>query len=64
MEWKLYRKTATIEARPYVAGEDLKGVAVNPLDSPAEGGMVCRDPQNHQDSWYCTAEYFKVYEKV
>ena len=64
MKWKLYRKTATIEARPYVPGEDLKGVAINPKDDLAEGGMICRDPKNPNDSWYCAADYFEVYEEV
>jgi hypothetical protein len=64
MDWKLYRKTATIEARPYVPGEDLKGVAVNQKDDLAEGGMICRNPEDPKDSWYCAADYFNVYEEV
>ena len=63
--WKFYTKTARIEARPYVPGEDLKGIAVNPNDELGEGGMICRDPKNHEDSWYCAPDYFaKVYEPV
>jgi len=62
-QWKPYLKTAPIEARPYIPGEDLKGIAVNPNDKLVEGGMVCRDPKNPEDSWYCAPDYFaQVYK--
>jgi hypothetical protein len=58
-EWKQYRRKGLSEMRPYVEGEDLTGVSVNPVDIPAVGGMIARNPVNHQDQWYVAEEYFK-----
>jgi hypothetical protein len=63
--WKLYRKTATQEMRPYVPGEDLTGISVNKEDTPEPGGMVARNSDNHNDQWYVAKKFFAdKYEAV
>jgi hypothetical protein len=58
-KWKQYRRKGLSEMRPYVEGEELTGVSINPVDTPAVGGMIARNPVNHQDQWYVAEEYFK-----
>lgn len=58
-KWKLYRKTATTEMRPYVPGEDITGISVSEQDSLEEGGMIARNPKNHADQWYVAKQYFQ-----
>lgn len=57
--WKRYRRTGLSEMRPYVVGEDLTGISVQSVDTPADGGMVARNPQNHADQWYVAPQYFR-----
>lgn len=57
-EFKQYRKSAIAEMRPYVEGEDLAGISVNKEDSPGLGGMIARNPKNHQDQWYVAKQFF------
>jgi len=57
-EWKLYRKSALQEMRPYIEGEDLSGVSVNAEDSPEPGGMIARNAKNHADQWYVAKAFF------
>ena len=47
-----------LEARPYVLDEDLSAVSVSEQQTPAAGGMIARDPENHDDMWYIDATYF------
>ena len=58
--WNQYQRVGTIEARPYVEGEDLTKMSVSPCDRPvtAKGGMVGRNPDNHWDQWYIAPEFF------
>lgn len=56
--WKQYRRTGITEMRPYIPGEDLTGVSVSQEDTPAEGGMIARNPDNHADMWYVNEAYF------
>jgi hypothetical protein len=56
--WKQYRRKALASMRPYVPGEDLAGISVSETDSPAEGGMIARNPDNHADQWYVAPAYF------
>jgi hypothetical protein len=61
--WKNYRKKVIQPMRPYVPGEDLTGVSVNPKETPVEGGMIAKDDEGAQ--WYVTPEFFqKSYEEV
>lgn len=57
MGWKQYRKTALQEMRPYVPGEDMTGISVNPEDTLEEGGKVARNSKNHKDQWYVGKEF-------
>ena len=61
--WKNYRKKVIQPMRPYVLGEDLTGVSVNPQETPIEGGMIAKDDEGAR--WYVTPEFFqKSYEEV
>lgn len=57
-EFRPYRKSAIAEMRPYVPGEDLTGISVADCDTPEEGGMIARNPENHTDQWYVAARFF------
>jgi len=56
---KYQRKGLLSEMRPYVSGEDLTGISVSPKDTPEEGGMIARNPEDHNDKWYVSKKYFK-----
>lgn len=61
MVWKQYRRTGLSEMRPHVVGEDLTGVSVSPEDVlkvEKPGGMIARNPKNHNDQWYVNEDYF------
>jgi len=58
-EFETYRRTGTIEARPYEPGEDLSGISVSEADDPKVGGMICRNSERPEDQWYVNREYFK-----
>jgi hypothetical protein len=63
--WKQYRRTNQATMRPYVPGEDLHGVSVSKEDTPELGGMIARNPDNHDDQWYVAKAYFlKNFELV
>ena len=69
--WKPYLRDGQIEARPYVPGEALDGVSVQPGDAQriaimrAQGldprGMIVRSPQNHADQRYVNQRHFDAY---
>lgn len=64
-DFKLYRKKALQPMRPYVVGEDLTGISVNKEDTPELGGMIARNPLNHEDQWYVAKKFFNDnYEQV
>jgi len=59
--FKTYQRKGSIEARPYEPGELLQGVSVSPADmkrTSLAGGMIARNPDNHEDQWYIAPEYF------
>ena len=62
-EFARYRRKQIAELRPYVPGEDLSGVSINPEDakagSPKPGDMIARNPKNHADQWLVAEQYFK-----
>ncbi len=65
MTWRRYKRLGVSEMRPYELGESLEGVSVSNVDVPSTGGMIARNPLNHQDQWYVAAEYFtKNFEEV
>jgi len=57
-EFKKYMRKGLSEMRPYVQGEDISHVSVADVDTPSVGGMIARNPKNHDDQWYVAAEYF------
>ena len=57
--WAYYKRKGLSEMRPYLPGEDLSGVSVNAEDTPEEGGMIARNPENHKDQWYVAKAYFE-----
>lgn len=62
LEFKLYKKSSSTEMRPYVLGEEVKNISIDPdvvkEGHPKSGDMVCRDPSNHADQWLITKKYF------
>ena len=61
MPWKKYRRTNVqpSEMRPYIPGEDLNDVSINPGHIPIEGDMISRNPDEHFDQWLVSKEYFE-----
>lgn len=57
---RFYRKKGLQPMRPYVPGENLKGVSVSPVDTLSEGGMIAINPRNPNDKWYITKEFFEA----
>lgn len=62
-EFKQYRRRQIAELRPYVPGEDLRGVSISEADlkggSPKPGDMIARNPKNHDDRWLVEMQYFR-----
>ena len=62
-EWKLYRKRGLTEMRPWTEADGDKrtirglGISVSDEDEPGPGGMIARNPSNHEDRWYVAAAY-------
>ena len=52
-----YRKKGVTWLRFYLPGEDLTGVSVSAEDTPEDGGMIARNPKNHDDQWYVAKQY-------
>ena len=61
-EFKRYFRQGYCEARPYILGEALTGISVNKEDAEevasTGGGMILRNPENHQDQWYVSKAFF------
>jgi hypothetical protein len=57
--WQNYRKKESQPMRPYVPDEALDGVSVSAGDTPEEGGMIAMDPENPDDMWYVSKEFFE-----
>jgi hypothetical protein len=62
MEFKQYRRKQIAEIRPYEEGENLTKVSVGAEDrkkgSPRLGDMIARNPNDHEDQWLISEEYF------
>jgi hypothetical protein len=58
-DFKQYKRKGLSEMRPYVPGEDMSKISVSQTDTPEEGGMVARNPQDHNDQWYVAKKYFE-----
>jgi hypothetical protein len=61
-DFKQFRRSQIAELRPYVPGEDMKGIAISMPDvgagSPKTGDMIARNPKNHNDKWLVAEKYF------
>lgn len=67
-EFKAYKRTGAIEARPWEETDgDLgelqtKGVSVSAADigngSPKSGDMIARNPLDHSDMWLIAKKFF------
>ena len=55
-----YNKKNVQPLRPYVPGEDMSGIYVNPVDTVEEGGMIAHLPNNPVAKWYITREFFEA----
>lgn len=64
--FKKYRRKGLAEMRPYIPGEDLAGISVSDTDDPkTDCGMIARNPNDHNDQWYVSRDYFnKNFEPV
>lgn len=60
--FKRYKRKGLAECRPYIKGESLTYVSISDADDPINdvGGMVARNPDNHEDQWYIAGEYFRT----
>jgi len=60
---KLYRKKGTVEVERWSPGIDMEGVSVGEEDkkngSPRDGDMIARDPENENDRWLISGDYFR-----
>lgn len=57
-----YLRTNVAEMRPHIVGEDMAGISVQESQwglTELPGGMIARNPKNHDDKWYVTEDYFK-----
>lgn len=59
--WKRYQKVVTVEARPYMPGEDLSNITLRPVDRdrPLLLGMVVRNPEDPDDQWFIGEKEFQ-----
>jgi hypothetical protein len=58
-KWLIYRKKGITEMRPYIPGEPLDNISVSEQDNPEkDGGMIARNPSNHNDKWFVAQKYF------
>jgi len=59
-----YRRKEMAELRAYEEGEVLSDkVSISSADrengSPKDGGMIARNPKNHDDQWLVAKQYFE-----
>ena len=61
-EWKQYKRKGLSEMRPYVEGSNVLGISISRVDinngSPKLGDMIARNPEDHDDMWLVSKEYF------
>lgn len=60
-EFKSYPRKGSCTARPYVPGEDMSKISVSDADlslPSLDGGMIARNPDNHDDQWYINPTFF------
>lgn len=61
-KFRTYKRVGAIEARPYERGDQAThNISISEADLTLPtlvGGMVARNPDNHDDMWYIAAAYF------
>jgi hypothetical protein len=60
--FKNYQKTAMQPMRPYVLGENMKGISISEPDSQLTtllGGMIAVSSKNPDDKWYIAKKFFE-----
>jgi len=61
--FKKYIRVSVAELRPYVPGENMRGISVNDEDitngSPKPGDMIARNPKKLADQWLVAKAYFE-----
>lgn len=59
-----YSRITIVEMRPYVEGEDMTNVYVDPVlvehGHPEEGDMIARNPRDRDEMWLMTRENFST----
>lgn len=69
-EFKQFRRKGVVELRPWVPSDaENKKISISQADvaeiQKGAPGMVARNPDNHEDMWYVSREYFlKNYEEA
>ena len=63
-DWQQYRRTTILDMRPYVPGEDVGNIEINPVDraagSPKQGDMIARNPNDETKGWLVSGHYFEA----
>lgn len=61
--WKEYKLKCRYEMRPYVNGENMKGIHVSQQNAqigcPKEGDMIARNPKQHSDQFLVAKKEFE-----
>ena len=61
-KFKKYRRKSVSEMMEWKEGVDLTSVSISNVDlengSPKEGDMIARNPNNHDDKWLVSKQYF------
>ena len=61
-KFKKYRRKSVSEMMEWEEGVDLTSVSISNVDlengSPKEGDMIARNPNNHDDKWLVSKQYF------
>jgi len=60
-DYRQYKRSSIAEMAPWTPGFDMTGVSISVVDlndSPQEGDMIARNPENHNDRWLVAAAYF------
>lgn len=68
-DWSNYRKKGVQQMRPYIPGEDMRGISISEPDkqtgSPKNGDMIARDSVDKYDQWLVSADFFaRNYEPI
>lgn len=58
--WKTYRRRGYTQIRPWTPDDKVMVTEIQQQQgSPKQGDMLCRDVENHEDTWLITETFFK-----